>query len=217
MTHSSVITSVQIRAIKTLQGRIALDDETYRGLLARETGKTSSTKLSKAEAIRVIDRLQRLAGGPSRSPAGTATGKFAPVLKALWLDGYHLGVVHNRDDKALIAFVQRQTGVSHTRFLTDGADAAPAIEALKAWLTRAAGVKWPASRDPAGIKVAVVAAQIRRLAQLAANGAPVPLGRAGAALLHRDPATLALDDLDAVQRRLGKMLRQALTAQSTET
>ena len=48
---------------------------------------------------------------------------------------------------ALVAFVKRQTGVDHIRFLHHADDAAKAIEGLKAWLAREGGVKWRADLD----------------------------------------------------------------------
>ncbi|WP_375640671.1 regulatory protein GemA, partial [Bartonella sp. MM55XZML] len=69
-------------------------------------------------------------------------GKYAKKLQALWIAGWNLGIIRDRSDKALLAFVKRQTGVDHIRFLRDSDDACRAIEALKGWLQREGGVDW---------------------------------------------------------------------------
>ena len=68
--------------------------------------------------------------------------------------------MRDRDDRALVAFVKRQTGIDHVRFVRHGADAMKAIEALKGWLERAGGVDWKSHEDPADC---VLQAQVRRL------------------------------------------------------
>lgn len=163
------VSKSQIKAIHTLKSRARLDDDTYRAFLERETGKRSSTQLSISQAVKVIDRLKALTND-ARSPAeaassrkakDTLTGPYAAKLRALWISGWHLGVVRDRRDAALLAFVRRQTGIDHTRWLREPADARRAIEALKAWLTREATVDWRGDRtDP---KVAVIEAQLRLL------------------------------------------------------
>ena len=87
-------------------------------------------------------------------------GRFAPKLQALWIAGWNLGLIRDRDDRALIAFVKRQTGLDHVRFLRHGQDATKAIEALKGWLERSGGVDWKLHRDPVDC---VLTAQVLRL------------------------------------------------------
>ena len=142
--------------------------------------------------------MRRQTGNPGRTRSNTAAGRYAPVLQALWIAGHNLGVVQNRDDAALIAFVQRQTGMSHTRFLTDSEDARRAIEALKKWLSREAGVVWPRGTDPSARKLAIVKAIADRLMRV-----------------HPDPdallKTLPINtDWDAHANILGEHLRAAL-------
>lgn len=138
--------SAQIRAIQATRRAVGLDEDAYRALLG-QYGVTSTTHLTIVSARQVIDRLKGTSNGiqpgSSRPASATVTGKYAGKLRALWISGWNLGVMRERDDHALIAFVQRQTGLQHTRFLTDPADARRAIEALKKWLAREAGVQWP--------------------------------------------------------------------------
>jgi phage gp16-like protein len=188
----------QIGAIHAIAAKIGLDEDTRRDLIERETGKRSSKDLSWAEAGRIIEHLKGLA--PVRTKAKGAvdlTGHYAAKLRALWISGWHLGIVRDRTDKALLSFVERQTGLSHVRFLHDPADANKAIEGLKAWLARAAGVVWPKGRedDVGAAKLAVIAAQRRRLAVLG-----IAIDDCGAA---REP-------LDDEMRAHGRVLRDAL-------
>lgn len=135
-------TVAQIKVIHAEARRIGWDDETRRLFMARETGKDSCKKMNEAEAQKVILAMRQLAGTrpASRSKSQTVIGKYAGILRAMWLNAYSLGVVRNRDDKALIAFARRQTGLEHTQFLTDGYQAGKVIDALKAMMTREAGV-----------------------------------------------------------------------------
>ena len=157
----------QTRAIHALRRRIAgFDEEAYRGLLRERFRVVSSRDLSERQAVVLIDELKGLAGQPAtRGAAATASGRYAPVLQALWLSAHALCLVDNRDDKAMLAFVERQTGLSHTRFLTDAAEARRAIEALKKMLERG-GVVWPKGDDVVQRKRAVLDAVARRQKEL---------------------------------------------------
>lgn len=197
----------QIGAIHAIAKRLKLDEETRRDIIERETGKRSSRQLTAAEAGRVINHLKVLST-PAQSVVGNTSngarrldGRYAGKLRALWISGWNLGVVREPSDKALLAFVERQTGLSHTRFLREPADAAKAIEALKAWLARAAGVEWPGPRaDIIDVKRAVIVAQRRLLG----------LGDTSEALL--DP-----DMLDHAAQALGQKLRRQRAANPTIT
>ncbi len=136
----------QTRIIHALLPKIPhYADDDYRAFLGREYGVSSSKQLSFAQAEKVIETLRTLAGdnGKLRRAGVTAEGPYAGKLRALWISAFNLGVVKNADDAAMLAFVKRQTGLDHTRFLVDVADARKAIEALKSWIAREAGVEWP--------------------------------------------------------------------------
>lgn len=143
-------TAEQIRRIHTLKSRAGLDDDTYRDLLERETGRRSSKEITPAQAARIIDHLQAHPGGgarpaPKRAPAAGALaldGPYVPLCRAIWLTGYNLGVFRERTDAALVAFVKRQTGIEHLNWVKDEADAGKVVEALKAWIRRETGMVW---------------------------------------------------------------------------
>lgn len=210
------ISAAQIRAIQALRRKVGLEEQDYRGLLAKETGKTSARALTVVEGARVIDRLKGLSG-PVKAAGNKVSGPYAKKLQALWISGWQLGVVRERDDRALIAFVERQAGISHLRFLTESRAATKAIEALKAWLAREAGVAWPTGRDDVlGSKRAVVAAQWRKLAALGilhvagsdpsaglVTLAEVTVGRPVSSL-----EDLASAELDALVASLGTRIRK---------
>ncbi|WP_019221537.1 phage protein GemA/Gp16 family protein [Bartonella senegalensis] len=118
---------------------LALDDETYRAMLYRLTGKYSAKDLSVLEKRLVMDEMR--AWG-FQAKAKLLEGTYAKKLQALWIAGWNLGIIRDRSDKALLAFVKRQTGIDHIRFLRDSDDACRAIEALKSWLQREGGVDW---------------------------------------------------------------------------
>lgn len=133
-----------LAAIHVARKQLGLDDETARDLYERVTGKRSAREMSEAERSRVVEEMRRqgFSKAPSNGARRKLEGRFAPKLQALWIAAWNLGIVENRADEALIAFVKRQTGVDHVRFLRHPEDAAKAIEALKAWMTREAGVDW---------------------------------------------------------------------------
>jgi hypothetical protein len=132
---------------------VGFSEADYRALLmvtfpAAFKGVPSSKDLTFDQAAELIEALKAIAGDGGSSGRGaseTVTGKWAGLLRALWISGHNLGLIDNPDDRALIAFVEKQTHMSHTRFLRDEADAFKAIEALKGWLKRG-GVKWPTSK-----------------------------------------------------------------------
>jgi phage gp16-like protein len=150
--------------------QLGLEDDDYRALLARTTGKSSLRAMSTQEHVQVIKELERIGFKPRHK----IDGPYAKKLQALWLSAYNLGIVENPSDEAMLGFIKRQTGIEHTRFLRDAADAKKAVEALKGWMAREAGVDWsvsnlclPWQNDE---RYKVLAAQARRLQKLGFTG-----------------------------------------------
>jgi len=145
-----MIAAAQSRAIHALKRNLGMTEADYRGLLKARFKVVSSCDLDAGQAGALIEEMKGLAEpgrAPGRSPARTASGRYAKVLQAFWIAGWHLGVVREKDDAAMLAFVERQTGLPHTRFLRDPAEATRAIEGMKAWLAREAKIVWPDRRD----------------------------------------------------------------------
>ncbi|WP_353428739.1 regulatory protein GemA [Paracoccus denitrificans] len=117
------------------------EEDDRRALFERVTGKRRLRQMTPADKDRVVAELRRL-GFQGPTSRKLLTGPYAKKLQALWIAGWNLGLVHNRNDEAIIAFVKRQTGLDHARWLRDPADGKRVVEALKDWLAREAGVMW---------------------------------------------------------------------------
>lgn len=133
-----------IAAIHVAKKQLGLDDDTYRAKLANITGKSSVKDMTEAERQKVLTVFRNDGFRPieGNTQVKGLTGKYAKKLQSLWIAAYNLGVVRDRRDDALLAFVKRQTGLDHTRFLHYADDARAAIEAMKGWLKREAGVSF---------------------------------------------------------------------------
>lgn len=221
MPALALIRPEQVRAIHTLKSKARLDDALYRDMLAR-FGAASSKDLTASQACALIDRLREAAPArPSHPKAVAMTGRYGAKIRALWISGWHLGVVRDRSDEAACAFVERQTGVQRTAWLVEPAAGRAAIEALKGWLAREAGVEWPSGRetDIRDHKRAVLVAQWGRLVGLGiVMPGPVRLAglqavvenHVGRELANLADASLSTAELDAVSTILGRRIRKAL-------
>lgn len=197
-----------IAKLHVLKGQANLDDSDYRDMLETQFGKRSSTKLSIAELETVVKRL-----GDATQTSPRMTGPYAGKLRALWLSAWNLGVVRNKSDDALTAFVKRQTGLEAVRWLREAAAAAKAIEAIKSWLVREAGVIWAVHPD--NPRAAVVDAQWRMLCDRGVikplafgGGLDGQLTKYGEAVTGKTSRpTYSEEDWDAVINALGKKLR----------
>lgn len=220
-------TTSMLSTIHVLKAKAKFDDETYRDFIAkRASGKRSAKELTTSEAGRVIEDLRSFIG--EAEIRGAVAGLDSPIggkLRALWIAGYDLGIVRDRTDRAMLSFLERQTEVSHVRFLKDARAGTAAIEGLKSWLERTAGVDWPTDRsDVFANKRAVLEAQWRRLIAL---GDVKPIGQAvdpmedlqhyagRVARLNRWEA-MQPHHLDEVQNSLGRKLRGALARKQQE-
>lgn len=155
-----------MKMIHVARKELNLSEERYRDLLfgATKGAATSLRAMSDGQLQDVLGEMKRL-GFQARPKVGRLRGAYGRKFNALWLSAHALGIVRNPSEDALIAFVERQTGISHVNWVRDARDAARAIEALKAWMTREAGVEWPKASESDGraAKVAVIAAQHRLL------------------------------------------------------
>jgi len=117
------------------------EEDDRRDLYERVTGKRRLREMTPSDKESVVAELRRL-GFRRQIKRRPLTGPFAAKLQALWISAWNLGLVRNRSDKALLAFVKRQSGIDDTRFLQDADDARVVIEALKSWIAREGGVDW---------------------------------------------------------------------------
>lgn len=151
MTRRAAVVKVQIA-----RRDLGLDEDTYRSILERLTGRTSSVDCSDAELGRVLDEFKakgwtpKLMAGGHRSPADQAAiakrphrSRHAPAdhpaakkARALWLSLWNLGEIRDPSEPALEAFARRQLGIERLQW-ADQALTYKLIEALKAMAERA--------------------------------------------------------------------------------
>ena len=145
--------------------QLGIVEDDARDLYERVTKKRSLKLMTSNEHQAVIGELRRLGFEPSKArskgPRNALQGRFAKQLQAFWIDLWNLGLVRDRTDAALIAFVRRQTRIDDPKWVLDAATAAKAIEAMKGWMARDAGVDWsdgnhlPAYARQTGFRVAM--------------------------------------------------------------
>lgn len=136
--------------INIARSDLGLDMETYRSLLQSVTGKSSLREMTAKELDQVIDRMKADGFTPKRKPksqprrAGSRPMTDAPQIRkarALWLSGFHLGVIRDPEEEALARFAKRLTRSDALQW-ADAEGANDVIEALKDMLSREAGVVW---------------------------------------------------------------------------
>ncbi len=119
---------------------LGLTDEAYRDIMRERFGKESAAKLTVGQACRLINHFRSLGWKPKyqqklpgvySKPTDGQEGKII----ALWLELAKAGVVRNKSDRALQAFVRRMTKKHHMRWCTTG-EKNTIIEALKDWGAR---------------------------------------------------------------------------------
>ena len=152
-------------------------------------------------------------------PGGPATRK----LRALWQSAYHLGLIHDRSDDALGAWLHRLAHLDGDAGTASAGLDRP-IQALKAWLARAGGVDWRPHlslgqdgrvRERHRPRARVLEAQWRLLhrRRRLRIGSEAALGAYAAryAGLGRADSHLALSNAqaDALIRHFGKCIRRA--------
>ncbi len=124
--------------INIARGQLGLDEDTYRALLARVTGKDSLRAMTPAEQRKVIDEMKRL-GFKVRGRKATlapSTRPYVRMIHALWKKCARTGVIENGSRQALRAFCKRfvahgNDAVAVDPDLLDYEQARPIIEALK--------------------------------------------------------------------------------------
>lgn len=128
-----------MRRLHVMKREQGLDDDLYRDKLEGLTGKRSAAELSDAELEETVAAFRR--GQRAGMAAKLPDTKQARMIQAQWISLWNLGVVHDKTDGAITAFVKRQTGLDAARWLTSPQDVAKVAEALKDWMARE-GVDW---------------------------------------------------------------------------
>jgi Fe2+ or Zn2+ uptake regulation protein len=122
-----------LRAIRHKAGE-ALPDDTYRAILKRCAGVSSSTELRALHQVdNVLEEFRRL--GIGKAPARRRLSSAGRLIWSLWQQLADKGAIRHRAMEGLRKWVEHQTGVSDIHFLTT-AQESQVIESLKSWLKR---------------------------------------------------------------------------------
>lgn len=135
-----------IGAVHAARKAADLDDETYRAMLERITGKTSAKDLSDGELRRVLDHMNGQKPGQRRFAPPRSTNPVAKKARALWISLHALGAIEDASESALRAWVKRQYHVDDLAFIPASRGFA-VVEGLKQWCARL-GVDWSAHANP---------------------------------------------------------------------
>ena len=119
---------------------LGLDDESYRSILVRITGRESSGKCTRPQLVDLLGEFKRLGWKGSAPARHRPASDKAHVRKvfALWKDLCDAGCVRIPSRAGLMMFCRRMAGVDDPEWLTPD-QAAKVIEGLKAWRARGHG------------------------------------------------------------------------------
>lgn len=128
-----------IAKIHIAKTQLGLDDETYRALLARVTGKHSSRDLNDREVDVVLGEFKRL-GWRAKGGFRKSDKPYVRLVYALWSEAGRVGAVRDTGKTALRAFVGRQLNggaeVARDPEFLMPAEANKVAEGLKAMIKR---------------------------------------------------------------------------------
>ncbi len=132
--------------INIAKAQLAMDEDAYRALLVRVTGKASLRTMSERQRIDVVDELKRK-GFKIKTQGKALPASFKPYVRmihALWSSCARLGVVENGSRAALRVFCKRFVAHGVEGVVVDPdhltyEQATPIIEALKKMEARGKG------------------------------------------------------------------------------
>jgi phage gp16-like protein len=118
-----------------MKRELKLPDDAYRAIVHRASNGRceSSADMTAAERDRLLDGLRKLGGGKDARSRFTGAPQHAKA-RAIWIALFEGGVVNNRSDRALDAYIKRQTGQELGAL--DAAGWGRVIEGLKSWAAR---------------------------------------------------------------------------------
>lgn len=129
-----------LKIIHVARKELGLDEETYRAMLHRVTGKASLRAMSERQRLAVVQELKnkgfRIRASKGGKPLPRAFQGHSRMIHALWKSCHLLGVIENPSRDALRAFCKRfvahrQDGVAVDPDMLSREQATPIIEALK--------------------------------------------------------------------------------------
>ena len=118
---------------------LGLTEEAYRDILMVQFRRDSAARLTTGQAFKLLQHFQRLGWKPKSQAqlpglAIPSDGQ-SKKIQALWITLHQAGVVRDRSDKAMLAFVKRLTGTDRLQWCT-GDQKNTVIEALKGMAAR---------------------------------------------------------------------------------
>lgn len=127
-----------VKALQTGRRKLGMTDEEYRALLSGVTnGRTTSSKeLSSEELSRALAVLRKAGFHTTADPQ-------MRKIKSLWYEMYDLGIVRNRSEQAISAYIRRITGGQKIEYCSIH-ELQLVIETLKNWIDR---IEEPAARE----------------------------------------------------------------------
>lgn len=130
--------------INIARQQLGMNEDDYRAMLARITGKASLRQMSERQRIDVVTELKRMGfrvtSGGKRLPASVKP--YIRLIHALWKSCHRAGAIENGSREALRAFCKRfvahgDDSVAVDPDLLSYEQATPIIEALKKMEARA--------------------------------------------------------------------------------
>lgn len=124
--------------IHIAKAQLGLEEDAYRALLVRVTGKNSAGAMTEAERQAVIAELKRRGfkvQAKAKSHRKASEKAWVRLIYALWRSIGEKGGIEDASVEALRSFVKKRTGVADPEWLTYK-DADPLIRALKAMEAR---------------------------------------------------------------------------------
>lgn len=125
--------------IHIAKAQLNLDDDQYRNIVRRVTGKDSAAQCRYSQLVDLINEFKSLGWKTEKKKAfRRAPSDGIKKIYALWGKLQALGAVQSTDKTALDAFVKKYTGIDSVQWLQP-AQQQKIIEILKQWIKRIGG------------------------------------------------------------------------------
>ncbi|MBP2301289.1 regulatory protein GemA [Azospirillum picis] len=138
--------SADLKAIHAMRRELSLTEDCYRARVSQVAGgrTDSAADLTARERSTLIEQLKGLGAGKKLRgrPLRPALTPQQRKVRAMWLDLADKGVIGDRSEAALAAWLKSRIGVDALQWLQP-ADAGRAIEQLKRWTDRVEEVPQP--------------------------------------------------------------------------
>ncbi len=125
--------------IHIAKAQLNLDNDQYRDIVRRVTGKDSAAQCRYSQLVDLINEFKSLGWKTEKKKAfRRAPSDGIKKIYALWGKLQALGAVQSTDKTALDAFVKKYTGIDSVQWLQP-AQQQKIIEILKQWIKRIGG------------------------------------------------------------------------------